>query len=214
MSLVISRYASIKDNKAWLDGNLVFSSEENDTSLFLRSFFRHRGIIYPKFFKMDNLSKLGFLGAEMICDGMNIRDRYRGEDIAIILQNGSSSLETDEKHQETIRDRDNYFPSPSVFVYTLPNIAVGEIAIRHQVEGENAVLISERFDPEVLAETVSGLFSGKKARLALAGWTECYMDRCETCMVLVEEQKATLENEPGESIIFDAQNLEKLFIFA
>lgn len=214
MSLVIKRYASIRGSKAWLEGNIVFASEETDPSVFLRSLYRDRKISYPKFFKMDNLCKLGFLGAEMILGDMNLPDTCRGEDIAIIMQNGSSSLETDERHQETISDRENYFPSPSVFVYTLPNIVVGEIAIRHRIEGENAVLISDRFDAVVMADTVSGLFTGDRVRLALAGWIECYKDRCETLMVVVEEQKKPRENELQESIIFDAQNLEKLFTVA
>ena len=39
-------------------------------------------------------------------------------------------------------------PSPSIFVYTLPNIVSGEIAIRHKYYGESTcyVLPDEQFD--------------------------------------------------------------------
>jgi hypothetical protein len=59
---------------------------------------------------------------------------------ALVFANRSSSLDTDFKYQESINSQENYFPSPAVFVYTLPNICVGEISIKHKMQTENAFL--------------------------------------------------------------------------
>jgi 3-oxoacyl-(acyl-carrier-protein) synthase len=119
-----------------LNGSIVIKKEVVDPSEFLKSSYRELKISYPKFFKMDNLCKLAFLSAEVLLKDAGLSSRYTPAETGLIIQNASSSLETDEKHQESISDRGNYFPSPSVFVYTLPNIMTGEIAIRHKIKGK------------------------------------------------------------------------------
>ena len=92
---------------------------------------------YPKFYKMDGLCKLGFLASELLMrcdhDGQQTEDEQR----AVILFNHSSSIDTDQHYLASIQP-ENYFPSPSLFVYTLPNIVTGEIAIRHHLHGETS----------------------------------------------------------------------------
>ena len=99
--------------------HLSFKSPEEITN-----FYRSLQVDYPKFFKMDGLSKLGFLASEMILNDDENRFTPR-EDVAVICFNSSSSLDIDMQYQETIADNENYFPSPSLFVYTLPNIVTG-----------------------------------------------------------------------------------------
>jgi len=138
--------------------------------------------------------------------------RYPGEEIGIILENGSSSLEYDLKHMESIRDRNNYFPSPSVFVYTIPNIMAAEIAIRHKVKGENAVFILEQFDPGFIHHYVSQLFRNQQVSCCLSGWVECYGDHYQAFLFIVEQEDRTERfKEPQEYVIFDTANMEKLF---
>src|SRR5690606_41290579 len=85
---------------------------------------------------MDALSKLAFMASEMV-----LRDE-ENKNTALVFANRSSSLDTDMKYQESISSAENYFPSPAVFVYTLPNICLGEISIRHQLQTENAFLVT------------------------------------------------------------------------
>jgi len=106
----------------------------------IAEFYRSLQIDYPKFYKMDNLSKLGFLASEMIFNDEDNRFIPR-EDIAVICFNSSSSLDIDTQYQKTIHDNENYFPSPSLFVYTLPNIVTGEIAIRNKFLGETSLCL-------------------------------------------------------------------------
>jgi hypothetical protein len=161
---------------------------------------------------MDNLSKLGFLSAEILLQGTDILKKYLGEEIAIILENASSSLESDEKHQESIRDRNKYFPSPSVFVYTLPNIMASEIAIRHKVKGENTVFIFEQFEPEFIDHYVSDLFRNQRVNCCLSGWIECYGDHYQSFLFIIEqEDKIKRFKGLQECVILNTLNVEKLF---
>ncbi|MDR2511060.1 MAG: 3-oxoacyl-ACP synthase [Bacteroidales bacterium] len=168
----------------------------------ITDFYRSLQVDYPKFFKMDNLSKLGFLAAEMIfkdAQVANLREQKTGrEDIAVICFNRSSSLDIDTQYQATIQDNGNYFPSPSLFVYTLPNIVTGEIAIRHKFFGETSFYVSENFDAEMIFSTVKNAFSDKMTNFVLCAWIESLDDVHRVFMFLVgksEENKIILRED-------------------
>lgn len=133
---------------------------------------------YPKFFKMDDLCKAGFVASELLLkaesDG-EVADRpaYNTDRRAVLFFNHCSSLSADTKYQATIQEADNYFPSPSIFVYTLPNIVTGEIAIRNKYYGETNFIILERPDAETIARQVESLFQDPATESALTGWVEC-----------------------------------------
>ena len=107
---------------------------------------------YPKFYKMDGLSRLGFVASELLLQAEG-RERFVPcDDRAVIFFNHSSSISADRKYLESIADPDNFFPSPSVFVYTLPNIVTGEIAIRNHYYGETSFyILSERSEQQMEA---------------------------------------------------------------
>ncbi|MBI5603263.1 MAG: 3-oxoacyl-ACP synthase [Deltaproteobacteria bacterium] len=213
MELGITRTIRLQNGRVILDGIVEYSADANSAAAVLRSVYRHYGISYPKFFKMDNLCRLCFLSAEILLQGTDILRNYPGEEIGIILSNASSSLDSDEKHQESIRDANHYFPSPSVFVYTLPNIMVGEIAIRHKIKGENAVLIFEQFDPFFIFQYVSELFRNQRVHCCLAGWIECYGNSYRSLLFVVEQiDRIKRLNKFQEWFIFDPSNLEKCFV--
>lgn len=202
----------IQDRRVWLNGIVEYVSEEESVDKLFRSVYRNYDIDYPKFFKMDNLCKLAFLSAEILLRGTTLLAEYPSEEVAIILENASSSLDYDQKHQASIRDRNKYFPSPSVFVYTIPNIMVVEIAIRHKVKGENAVFILEQFDPGFIYHYVSELFRNQQVSCCLAGWVECYGDHYQSLLFIIEqEDQIKRYKEPQKYVIFDIANMEKLF---
>ncbi len=122
---------------------------------------------------MDNLSKLAFLGAELLLK--NEIDSTKENNIALVFANKSSSLDTDVKYQNSISDAENYFPSPAVFVYTLPNICLGEICIRHQLKSENSFFIFADFNPDFMLNYSNLLLDTKKTDKVLCGWIE-YLD--------------------------------------
>ena len=90
---------------------------------------------YPKFFKMDIASRLGFVASELLLNREGQRFSER-DDRAVIFAGNTDCMVQDMAYLATIADKDNYFPSPALFVYTLPNIVTGEIAIRNRYMGE------------------------------------------------------------------------------
>ena len=210
--MLITRYCSVKPTVLMLNGSIVFEQPSTDPADFLKSAYRRLNIQYPKFFKMDPLSKLAFLSTEILLKDLNFTSIYLPEKIGMLLFNASSSLETDEKHQESISDRGNYFPSPSVFVYTLANIMTGEIAIRHKIEGENAVFIAEKPDTQAIFQLVSELFANNRVSCCITGWVEAYHENLTSCLMLVENEEMVKSiSGHRENIIFDPSNIERIF---
>ncbi|MBR1935616.1 MAG: hypothetical protein IJ835_06160 [Muribaculaceae bacterium] len=137
----------------------------------LTALYRHTAGDYPKFFKMDPLCRLGFVATELLLDG----DRRNGcDDRAVILFNRNASIANDRRYQATIpHDSEHFFPSPAVFVYTLPNIVTGEIAIRNRYYGETACYILENNDQTIIEEIVGQAFDADPATTsAVAGWVD------------------------------------------
>jgi len=164
--------------------------------------YRSLKIDYPKFFKMDGLSKLGFLASELIFK--DEENRFTpNENIAVICFNRSSSLDIDTQYQETIRNNDNFFPSPSLFVYTLPNIVAGEIAIRNKFYGETFFYICKLFDAKQMVRTVTNTFQDKNTNAVLVAWIEHFEEKKEVLMMLVENERKGME--------FTEEQLVKLY---
>ncbi|MCL2132369.1 MAG: hypothetical protein FWH36_07980 [Lentimicrobiaceae bacterium] len=154
--------------------------------------YRSLQIDYPKFFKMDNLSKIGFLASEMMFK--NAENRFvPNENLAVICFNRSASLDSDRQYQATIHDSENYFPSPSLFVYTLPSIVTGEIAIRNKFLGETSFYICKEFDAPQIVRTVKNAFLDKTTTAVLAAWIEYFDEKREVLMMLVENENGDLE---------------------
>ncbi len=166
MSLFLKTYCSIKEGEVHINGEIFCQHMDEDP--FLRSVYKHIGLTYPKFFKMDTLSQLGFLGAEMTIMRSEMEE-YADDEVAVIYSNRSSSLQTDQQYYQSLKSG---IASPSLFVYTLPNIVVGEICIRHKLFGENNFLITERFDAKQLLEQCEALFQDEAAKAVLIAWTE------------------------------------------
>ena len=122
---------------------------------------------------MDNLSKLAFLTAELLLKSEISEEQENN--IALVFANKSSSLDTDVKYQDSIVDSENYFPSPAVFVYTLPNICIGEISIKHQLKSENTFFIFDSFDSEFMTNYSNLLLNTNKAEKVLCGWVGIIM---------------------------------------
>lgn len=135
---------------------------------------------------MDNLSKLAFLAADILLKSAKL-DSNKEHNIAIILSNKASSLDTDRAYQSSISDSENFFPSPSVFVYTLPNICIGEISIKHQLHSENCFFIFDSFNADHLWINVQSLLKQQKAEKVLCGWVDLDDKNYEAFLYLVEE---------------------------
>ena len=97
------------------------------------------------------------------------------ESRAIVFFNAHSSLAADRKYLESIIDRDNYFPSPAAFVYTLPNIVTGEVAIRHGYHGETSFYILPDKDETLMQQVLQATTADGHLQSIIAGWVD-YVD--------------------------------------
>lgn len=124
---------------------------------------------YPKFYKMDGLSRLGFVASEIL---LNAEKGETDKERAIIFFNHSSSIASDRNYKESISDKNNYFPSPSIFVYTLPNIVTGEIAIRNHFHGETSFFILPDKDERMMEEILQASCRDDQSKSFLTGWID------------------------------------------
>lgn len=135
----------------------------------LTSLYRQMIGNYPKFYKMDGLSRLGFVASEIL---LNAEKGETDEERAIIFFNHSSSIASDRNYKESINDKNNYFPSPSIFVYTLPNIVTGEIAIRNHFQGETSFFILPDKDERMMEEILQASCRDAQSKSFLTGWID------------------------------------------
>lgn len=142
---------------------------------------------------MDSLSKLAFLASELAL--RHLDDISNKNNIALVFANRSSSLDTDIKFQHSISNKENYFPSPAVFVYTLPNICLGEISIRHQLNSENSFFIFDAFNSGFMANYADILLNTNKADQVLCGWVDYIEEEYSAFLYLVSPQKGILHNK-------------------
>ncbi len=174
-----------------LNGNVLFSEVPitigtEDFSTFIKNAYKFLQTDYSKFFKMDNLSKLAFLAADVLLKNENLSEEENN--IALIFSNKASSLDTDRKHQAAIENDAEYFPSPAVFVYTLPNICLGEISIKHRLYSENSFFIFDRFNAEHLQLYANSLLRSGKAEKVLCGWVDLDENSYDAFLYLVEKE--------------------------
>ena len=193
---------SCKIDKAMVfkDGQKLFENRGTGLPDFLLSIYQHFGLNYPKFYKMDNLCKLGWLASEILLKDTN-KDAYQAEEIGIVLANTNSSLDNDLNYFNSLKE----FASPSLFVYTLPNIVIGEICIRNHFKGEHAFFIQENFDAAFIGQQVEYLLNNDVLKACICGWTDILDEDYKAVLFLVEKGKA------GGSVLFSAQHLSRIF---
>lgn len=142
----------------------------------LTQLFKSMSCDYPKFYKMDVLSRLGFVASELLVRKVrkDTSAQALDDNTAVLLVGRSASVVADSRYDETIQPgEENFFPSPADFVYTLPNIVTGEIAIRHSLNGESWYIALPERDDAVIEQLVRSLFADGRTKNAIVGWIDC-----------------------------------------
>lgn len=168
----ISHTVHLRENKVVVDGQTLYT--EGHGMMLLKYVYHTYVGDYPKFHKMDPLCKLGFLASELLLEAeakAENRARFVAcEDRAVVMVGRSASLCADKAYQETICSTENYYPSPSAFIYTLPNIVTGEIAIRNHYHGETTYLLQET--PANVLQLLAQVLRAPGTRSVLGGWID------------------------------------------
>ncbi|MBQ6225386.1 MAG: 3-oxoacyl-ACP synthase [Bacteroidaceae bacterium] len=165
------------DKAKLVKSHTIKLSSEDGTSL--TDIYKQQIGNYPKFYKMDILSRLAFVATELLLK--NGQWSMVNGQWSVILFNHSSSIVADRQFLDTIKDAENFFPSPSVFVYTLPNITTGEIAIRHHLCGETSFYILPEKDETLMQQILEATLSATKARNVISGWIDAESDTDFEC---------------------------------
>ena len=194
----ISAYCKIRENSIERNGSVLFKGTSENFQDFSKEALRRLEVTYPKFFKMDALSKLAFLAAEVIFKDLPELE----EQTALLFANSSSSLDTDLKYQQSISSKTDYFPSPAVFVYTLPNICLGEISIRHQLKTENSFFIFDAFNARFMQYYAEQLIRSGKASQVLCGWCELLGNHYEAFVYLVTNKGDWEHSEQNLDLLY------------
>lgn len=181
----LTAWSKITPKGMWYNDELLipFDTAQSDDEK-LKCAYTTMDVAYPKFFKMDGLCKLALLCSEKLLSP-EVKARYADDEIGLLLSNINSSLHSDTLHCQKYS---NHTASPAIFVYTLPNIAIGEICIRHKLLGESNFYIFESFAPEVLLEQATLLMNTTPTRACLVGWVEFYNHTFEAVFYLLENQ--------------------------
>ncbi|WP_026630158.1 hypothetical protein [Dyadobacter alkalitolerans] len=200
MSL-ITTYCHLSADHFSINGELVATREKDAADSWFKQIYKEQEIVYPKFYKMDALSQAGFLASEVIKRANEgLTSKYQDDEIAMLFANQSSSADTDLRFLHSYDQ--NGTPSPSLFVYTLPNIVLGEIAIRNKWYGENMFTVLPKFAPGFFVD-YGQIFLSTSAKAVLIGWLGVMGDHIDVFVALVES-----ESEGGMD--FNKENLSKL----
>lgn len=181
-------------NQGYVSVNGRELEHEASGNALLTELYRNHIADWPKFFKMDTLSKAGFVASELLIKELG-EHRLGSEEFAqgraIVLFGTTASLCADRNYQETIQDKDNYYPSPALFVYTLPNIVTGEIAIRNHWRGETSFYVTEAPDAAQMAFHLACAFQDQVTDSILAGWVDSSRnDDFQAFMTVVRREDA------------------------
>lgn len=189
----IQSYCEIRGGTLRRNGEELFSATEDGFTDFAKKAYQHFGIAYPKFFKMDKLSKLAFLASSQLLT--------EESNTALVFANRSSSLDTDLVYQRSIADKEAYYPSPAVFVYTLPNICLGEISIKYKLYSENSFFVFENFPAAFFSAYAGMLIETEKAEEVLCGWVEMLGEDYRAFVYRVGNEGLMEHNEQNLNIL-------------
>jgi hypothetical protein len=190
---VITCFSVIRNRSIILNGKALFEDRSGKLEDFLISAYSFLKIDYPKFYKMDTLSKLGLLASEVLLNDRKLAEQYGSENVSLVLSNSNASLDTDVRYMETAKT----MGSPALFVYTLPNIVAGEICIRQKLKGENAFFVSSAFDPQWMADYVELAAANSDAQATLGGWVDVLGEHHDVFLYLHEKKSTGLPHTAG-----------------
>ena len=188
---VITAYCNLRADEALVNGEVVARRDTGSEDSWFKQIYKQQELAYPKFYKMDVLSQAGYLASELMKRANpGVFDGYADDEIALIFANASSSAETDRRFLQSYEGGGS--PSPSLFVYTLPNIVLGEIAILNKWYGENMFAVLPKFAPGFYLD-YSKILLASGSRALLCGWLEVTAGSTDVFLFLVEEKASGTE---------------------
>lgn len=187
---------SIRNGLVWKNDQALALPVADDTSALLQGLYQYLSPAYPKWYKMDRLSQLGVLAVELLLRDLPA-SRPDPFQQAIVLQSRHGCLDTDLRFVQQLGE----IPSPAVFVYTLPNIVIGEISIKFGIKGEQAMFMSTEPEPETLVRYTESLFAEGHTQFCITGWLNLFGKEASADIVVVSASShGSLKNFSKENL--------------
>lgn len=163
----------ITPDEAVVDGNRLEIERGEEVYGILPKIYKEKIGGYPYFYKMDALSRLGFVASELLLSQETGCERFvERDDRAVVMFNRTSSIDMDDRYTYGVGDEAFDYPSPSFFIRTLPNIVTGEIAIRNKYHGETSLYMLPDKDEQMMQEIIKATFADRGTRSIIAGWVD------------------------------------------
>lgn len=178
------REVVIGDGSVKVDGEVVFADENADYHAFIRDAFKAGGGQNMKFYKMDDFCKLAYVAADRLLEGI----AFGEEECGMVLSGRYGCLDTDMKHQQIIDSEGDAGASPAVFVYTLPNVAAGEVSIRHHIKGENTWFWSDDRQMRDIRQYAGMMMAAQDLKYCIIGYFDSIAGKYEAVFKLLERQ--------------------------
>ena len=163
------KHLRITPEGLWVDGQAV-PLEARGAALITEIFKKYLAD-GSRFFKMDLYSRLAYVGTSLLA-----KDSLKGcdpEDIALFVFTQQGSLLADRKHLSSFSNPDEFFPSPAVFINTLPNVVLGEIAVKNNIKGETTLVLLPGRDDKTVQQIMEASLSATRPAVVLYGWVDC-----------------------------------------
>ncbi|MFA6057654.1 MAG: hypothetical protein WC756_05620 [Taibaiella sp.] len=194
--MYIHQYIQWNGDNVKRNGASLYHAGEQDPHEIALNIYKQMGISYPKFFKMDLLSRIAFLASELVIPETVTESK---DHIATIISTTSGCLDVDKKFDESRRTH----ASPALFVYTLPNIMLGEICIRNGFKGEQMCTIAEDADADWFDFYIYDLLNNRNTEACLCGYAEATEHNVKATLLWVSKVPSALP--------FNASNLKQIF---
>ncbi len=163
------RRVRLTPSEVRIDGEAV-SFESTGVEL-LTEIYRKCLPANPKFHKMDLYSRLAYAGASLALKGAPGDCDPCG--IAMLLFTENGSVLADRRHLSAFRGEEGFYPSPAVFVNTIPNAVLGEIAVQYGIKGETDLVMLPRRDENVMRTVTGVTLNAVRPDAAVCGWVDC-----------------------------------------
>ena len=124
-----------------------------------------------RYYKMDLFSRLAYVGTTLLAK--DTLGDCPGEEVALFIFTLNGSVLADRKHLSTFSDPDTFYPSPAVFINTLPNVVLGEIAVKNNIKGETTLVLLPDRDEATIQRIIEATLSATKPAVMLYGWVDC-----------------------------------------
>jgi hypothetical protein len=182
MELGITTYLSLSHSSLMMNGKTIFENKDDeDLIAFLKTIYSKRIGEYPKFHKMDVLSKVAtILSCELV--EQNILEQNTDK-YAMVFANATSSKTVDMAFQASVAKKN---PSPALFVYTLPNICIGEITIKNKWTGDSIFCLQKNLDFNFFKEQIMAMAVQNNNSHYICAWINEDNEKLDAFLFLVE----------------------------